>query len=150
MFDLPLYIALPWKETVQHDELLEIVVRKLDAAKDSKELCRQHYRLGYITEKQDKDQKALKNYQKAFDIDPTYLPALEGLGGALVKTEKWDEAQKIYQTILIHHRESLTEAEIVAACNALTAVSTPLNPLAEVTRNDFRSVNGAKGKLLSP
>ncbi|MFV0256944.1 MAG: dihydropteroate synthase [Acidimicrobiales bacterium] len=25
-FDLPLYIALPWKETVQHDELLEIVV----------------------------------------------------------------------------------------------------------------------------
>lgn len=27
VFDLPLYIALPWKETVQHDELLEIVVQ---------------------------------------------------------------------------------------------------------------------------
>jgi dihydropteroate synthase len=27
VFELPLYIALPWKETVQHDELLEIVVR---------------------------------------------------------------------------------------------------------------------------
>jgi len=27
-FDLPLYIALPWKDTVQHDELLEIVVRQ--------------------------------------------------------------------------------------------------------------------------
>lgn len=27
VFDLPLYIALPWKETVQHDELLDIVVR---------------------------------------------------------------------------------------------------------------------------
>jgi dihydropteroate synthase len=25
-FGLPLYIALPWKETVQHDELLEIVI----------------------------------------------------------------------------------------------------------------------------
>lgn len=25
-FDLPLYIALPWKETAQHDELLEIVL----------------------------------------------------------------------------------------------------------------------------
>jgi dihydropteroate synthase len=25
-YDLPLYIALPWKETEQHDELLEIVV----------------------------------------------------------------------------------------------------------------------------
>lgn len=27
-WDLPLYIALPWKETAQHDELLEIVVRQ--------------------------------------------------------------------------------------------------------------------------
>jgi dihydropteroate synthase len=27
-FDLPLYIALPWKRTRQHDELLEIVVRQ--------------------------------------------------------------------------------------------------------------------------
>jgi dihydropteroate synthase len=28
VFELPLYIALPWKETEQHDELLEIVVRQ--------------------------------------------------------------------------------------------------------------------------
>jgi dihydropteroate synthase len=27
-FDLPLYVALPWKRTEQHDELLEIVVRQ--------------------------------------------------------------------------------------------------------------------------
>lgn len=27
-FELPLYIALPWKETAQHDELLEIVVQQ--------------------------------------------------------------------------------------------------------------------------
>ena len=27
VFGLPLYIALPWKDTTQHDELLEIVVR---------------------------------------------------------------------------------------------------------------------------
>jgi dihydropteroate synthase len=28
VFDLPIYIALPWKETAQHDELLDIVVRQ--------------------------------------------------------------------------------------------------------------------------
>lgn len=28
VFDLPLYIALPWKDTPQHDELLEIVLRQ--------------------------------------------------------------------------------------------------------------------------
>lgn len=27
-FELPLYVALPWKRTAQHDELLEIVVRQ--------------------------------------------------------------------------------------------------------------------------
>ena len=27
VFGLPLYVALPWKETAQHDELLEIVIR---------------------------------------------------------------------------------------------------------------------------
>jgi dihydropteroate synthase len=28
VFDLPLYIPLPWKHTAQHDELLSIVVSK--------------------------------------------------------------------------------------------------------------------------
>lgn len=28
VFGLPLYVALPWKETAQHDELLEIVVKQ--------------------------------------------------------------------------------------------------------------------------
>ena len=28
VFDLPIYIALPWKETAQHDELLDIVVQQ--------------------------------------------------------------------------------------------------------------------------
>jgi dihydropteroate synthase len=27
-FELPLYIALPWKDTAQHDELLDIVLRQ--------------------------------------------------------------------------------------------------------------------------
>lgn len=36
-FGLPLYVALPWKETAQHDELLEIVLRQ------QPELGRAHY-----------------------------------------------------------------------------------------------------------
>ncbi|MBI5493566.1 MAG: tetratricopeptide repeat protein, partial [Deltaproteobacteria bacterium] len=117
------------------EELLEIVVDKLDPTKDSKELCRQYYRLGYITEKQGKDQKALKNYQKAYDIDPTYLPALEGLGGSLVRAERWDDAQKIYQTILIHHRESLTDAEVVDYYWKLGDISDKMNQGDRAIRN---------------
>lgn len=117
------------------EELLDTVVQKLDPNKDSRELCRQYYRLGYITEKQGKDQKALKNYQKAYDIDPTYLPALEGLGAALLRAERWDDAQKIYQTILIHHRESLTDAEVVDYYFKLGDIGHRLNTEERAIRN---------------
>ncbi|MEW5851465.1 MAG: tetratricopeptide repeat protein [Myxococcota bacterium] len=117
------------------EDLLEIVVRKLDPAKDAKELCKQFYRLGYITEKLGKDQKALKNYQRAYEIDSTYLPALEGLGAALMRTERWDDAQKIYQTILIHHRESLTDAEVVDYYFKLGDISDRVGQAERAVRN---------------
>jgi tetratricopeptide (TPR) repeat protein len=95
------------------EEMMEIVVNGLDRNTESKELCRQYYRLGYITEKLEKEEKALEHYRMSYELDATYLPALEGLGNALLKAEQWEEAYRIYQTILIHHRDSLSDAEIV-------------------------------------
>ena len=100
--------------------MLEIVIagmtEKLSAAQDdalAKELCRQLYRLGYVTEKLGDKQKALDAYERAYRLDATYLPALEGLGNLLVQANRLEEALKVYQTILIHHREDLTDLEIV-------------------------------------
>ncbi|HZH04233.1 MAG TPA: tetratricopeptide repeat protein, partial [Myxococcaceae bacterium] len=42
-----------------------------------------------------------------------YLPALEGLGNLLVQVKRLDDALKVYQTILIHHRDDLTDLEVV-------------------------------------
>lgn len=95
------------------EQLLDIIVERLDPNTDATELCRQHYRLGYVCEKLQKDTKALKNYQRSYEIDSTYLAALEGLGAALSRAGRWDDASKIYQAILIHHRDGLTDAEIV-------------------------------------
>jgi tetratricopeptide (TPR) repeat protein len=95
------------------EQLLDIIIERLEASAEASELCRQHYRLGYVCEKLGKEQKALKNYQRSYEVDSTYLPALEGLGPALAKAGRWEDASKIYQAILIHHRESLTDAEIV-------------------------------------
>ena len=53
VFGLPLYIALPWKETVQHDELLEIVV------KQQPEYGRAHY------------PKKVRSFQRHAGIAPT-------------------------------------------------------------------------------
>ncbi len=94
------------------ETMMEIVVQGLDRNTESKELCRQYYRLGYITEKLGKGDKALDHYRESYELDATYLPALEGLGNALLKAEQWEEAYRIYQTILIHHRDSLSDAEV--------------------------------------
>jgi tetratricopeptide (TPR) repeat protein len=96
----------------QAETMMEVVVAGLDRNTESKELCRQYYRLGYITEKLGKEDRALEHYRTSYELDATYLPALEGLGNALLKAEKWEEAYRIYQTILIHHRNSLSDAEV--------------------------------------
>jgi tetratricopeptide (TPR) repeat protein len=66
-----------------------------------------------VQEKQGKRDRALAAYEEAYQLDSTYLPALEGLGNLLTQVQRYDEALKVYQTILIHHREDLTDLEVV-------------------------------------
>jgi golgin subfamily B member 1 len=93
------------------EKMLDIVVAGSQG--DPKDLCRQYYRLGYVTDKLQKADKALDAYRHAYELDATYLPALEGLGHLLVQTQGYDEALRIYQAILIHHRDDLTDLEVV-------------------------------------
>ncbi len=95
------------------ESLLSTLVELLDRSADTEELCRQYYRLAYIAEKLGEDHQALKRYLASYELDSTYLPTLEGLGAALLRAERWEDAQRIFQTILIQHRTSLTDAEVV-------------------------------------
>ncbi len=94
------------------ERVLEIVVGKLDPKADAKELGQKLYRLGYLADKQTKQDEALANYERAFEVDPTYLPTLEGLGHAYLRVEKWEQALKAFNAILVN-RDSLTNAEVV-------------------------------------
>jgi golgin subfamily B member 1 len=107
------YICFRQEAWERAENLLDIIVDRIDAESDPDELCRQLYRLGYVCEKLDKTQKALKNYQRSYDIDSTFLPAMEGLGTALNRAERWQDASQIFQAILEHHSDGLTDAEIV-------------------------------------
>ena len=95
------------------ERILDAVVEVLSAGGNPKELCRQSYRLGYVCEKLGKKEKALPAYRRAYELDATYLPALEGLGNLLVREQQWEEALRIFTTILIHHRDGLTDMEVV-------------------------------------
>ena len=72
------------------EQMLDIVGVRLgeklsDGPDVGKDLCRQLYRLGYVCEKLGKQKKALEGYRRAYELDSTYLPALEGLGHLLVR-----------------------------------------------------------------
>jgi tetratricopeptide (TPR) repeat protein len=95
------------------ERVLEVIAGQLEAGGEAKELCRQTYRLGYVREKLGKRDRALAAYRRAYELDATYLPALEGLGNLLVQEQSWEEALKIYQAMLIHHRDGLTDLEVV-------------------------------------
>ena len=95
------------------EAVLDVVVSRLEKDGEPKELCRQSYRRGYVAEKLGKRDKALASYRRANELDATYLPAMEGLGHLLVEDGAFEEALKIHQAILIHHRDGLTDLEVV-------------------------------------
>lgn len=94
------------------EPLLDLMLQgKQDA--DIRELQQLNYRIGYCAEQLRKDEKALAHYRQAYELDSTHLPTLQGMGNLLFRHEDWDRAFKIYQTILVHHRDSLDEGEVV-------------------------------------
>ena len=102
------------------EAMLDIVTARLsqqyatnpDDPELQRELCRRQYRLGYVSEKNGKRDKALSAYERAYQLDATYLPVLEGYGNLLVHAKRFEEAQRVYQSILVHHRGDLTDLEV--------------------------------------
>jgi golgin subfamily B member 1 len=102
------------------EKMLELVTRQMslrisqqpDDNELSRELCRRYYRLGYVCEKNQNRDKALVSYEKAYQIDATYLPVLEAYGNLLVQAQRYDEGQRVLQSILVHHRGDLTDLEV--------------------------------------
>ncbi len=95
------------------ERLLLRLVRRLDSGADRGALGRIHYRLAYIAEKEGRASEALERYHTSYELDSTYLPTLEGLAGALLRVERWEDAQRVSQAILIQHKSALTDAEVV-------------------------------------
>lgn len=101
-----------WEEA---EVVLDIVCSRL-ATKGSGEaglLLHKVYRLGVVASKLGKEEKALRSFARAYELDPTFLPAAEAYGNQLAKIGEHEQALKVFQAILIHHRDDLTDPEVV-------------------------------------
>ena len=94
------------------EQLLKLLVVAQEDSPPA-EKVRPTYRLGYVSEKLGKHDDSLSYYRQAYNIDGKYLPVLEGFAAALAQAEEWDEASTVLQAILIHHREELSDGEVV-------------------------------------
>ncbi len=92
--------------------VLEMLARKTDR-RANKELHVLYYRLAKAADRLNDQDKALRCYRQAYELDPTHLPTLVDRADLLYRREQWDDAFKLYQTVMVQHRETQSEAETV-------------------------------------
>jgi len=92
--------------------LMETLARKA-GKKTNRELTQLYHRLAKAADQMGDSEKALKYYKQSFELDATYLPTLLDRAALLYKLEHWDDAFRIYQTILVHHRDTQKDDQIV-------------------------------------
>jgi golgin subfamily B member 1 len=92
--------------------LMETLARKA-GKKTNREMTQLYHRLAKAADQVGDAEKALKYYKQSYDLDATYLPTLLDRASLLYKMEQWDDAFRIYQTILVHHRDTQKDDEIV-------------------------------------
>lgn len=100
------------KEWVRAEAVLDMLLPIMVEQGATEELFRFHYLAALAAENQDNIQKALHHYQESYNLDSTFFPTLNGLGRIYYTQELWDRSLKVYQTILYHHQNQLSEREI--------------------------------------
>ena len=91
--------------------LLDVLVKKSQRMEED-EQQRLALMLGETAIECGKPEDAIKAYTKAYQIDSSHLPALQGVARAHFEASEWDKAFKFYQMLLVHHRDSLGRDEI--------------------------------------
>jgi tetratricopeptide (TPR) repeat protein len=114
------FASQQWAELSPVIDMLCRKVGQLHA--DPRELNELYYRAARCADELGDFQKALGYYKAAYDIDSTYLPTLVGRADLMFKMADYESAGKIYQTILVQHRDGQGEADVVRIYNRLGAV----------------------------
>ena len=67
--------------------------------------------LGETATKLGQADEAVGAYERAYDIDNDDSPTLKGLAASYFRAERWDDAFKYHQLLLVQHRDALGRDE---------------------------------------
>jgi tetratricopeptide (TPR) repeat protein len=111
------------KEWAPLQPVIEMLVRKtVHSRPDPRALNELYFRAARTADELGDFARAQRHYESAYNIDATYLPTLTGRADLLYKIGDYDGAGKIYQTILVQHRDSQPEGEVVRIYHRLGMV----------------------------
>ncbi len=96
----------------QAEPLLDMLLRKWEK-KPPEELLPYYMSLATVAEAVGNDEKALRSYRSAFEIDASNIEVLKGMAGILYKLQQWDKAFKYFQMILVQHIDSQEDSDKV-------------------------------------
>ncbi|RMG99750.1 MAG: tetratricopeptide repeat protein [Deltaproteobacteria bacterium] len=103
--------------------ILEMLTRKAETLDlDPDELKRLYLSAARAERELGQTEKALKQYQRAYDVDSTDYDVLSGMADLLFDAQEWDKAFRLYQTILVQHRDVLSDDETVRVYHRLGAI----------------------------
>ena len=96
------------------DPIFDMLARKSDQLDlDDEEQRELYLRAAKVARKLGDGDKALKRYKSAYDIDSTNHEVLTGMADLLFEQENWERSFKLYQTILVQHRDSQSDDDTV-------------------------------------
>ena len=102
------------EEFEKAEPVFRVLVRNADKLElDDQQRRDLFLRSARVARKLDDGDRALKRFQRAYDIDSTDRDVLVGMADLLFEREEWDRAFKLYQTILVQHRDSQSAEETV-------------------------------------
>jgi tetratricopeptide (TPR) repeat protein len=110
------------------DGIFDMLTRKVDALELDDEQQRELFlRAAKTARALGNAEKALKQYKRAYDIDSTNHEVLTGMADLLFEREDWERSFKLYQTILVQHRDTQSSEDTVRVYHRLGTIKNRQN-----------------------
>ncbi|MCA9653017.1 MAG: tetratricopeptide repeat protein [Myxococcales bacterium] len=110
------------------DPIFDMLTRKVDQLELEPDGQRDLYLRGAkVARTLGNADKALKQYKRAYDIDSTNHEVLSGMADLLFERQDWERAFKLYQTILVQHRDTQSDEDTVRVYYRLGTIKNQQN-----------------------
>ncbi|MBC8070019.1 MAG: tetratricopeptide repeat protein, partial [Deltaproteobacteria bacterium] len=110
------------------DPIFDVLTRKVESLELDDDQQRELFlRAAKTARALNNGEKALKQYKRAYDIDSTNHEVLTGMADLLFEREDWDRSFKLYQTILVQHRDTQSNEDTVRVYHRLGTIKNRQN-----------------------